>query len=78
MYSSTTPSYSVDRVNNRTLALENGLRASNAPQHAIDRIYAESGEQVSFSFCFPYKLPFPRSSLHLLEPKKYFVTVGPF
>ena len=49
MYSSSTPSYSIDRVNNRTLALENGLRSANAPKHAIDNLYADSGEAVSSS-----------------------------
>ena len=47
MYSSSTPSYSIERVNNRTLALEDGLRSANAPKHAIDHIYADSGDNVS-------------------------------
>ena len=66
MYSST-PSFNIDNVNHRTLALENGLRSANAPKHAIDRIYSDQPEPVNLlNHLIPANKPFFRQFRRLL------------
>ena len=41
MYSSSNPGIDVTTVDPSSLALENGLRRNNAPQHEIDALYQD-------------------------------------
>ena len=47
MYSQSPPSTAVEQVDNHLLCLENGLRSSNAPAHAINSLYQDSAQSVS-------------------------------
>ena len=46
MYSHTEPTVNLDLVDSHRLSLENGLRANDAPAHAIRDLYTEGSEPV--------------------------------